>query len=162
MAGDFLSVEQDKLESVILALNEEADAKQLKKDFGAELREAVEPALPVIRSELMAMGGTIAASPPLRVTVANALTTKVRYTGASPGVRVAISRKGMPRDFTDAARRINQGAWLHPVFGRVNSDTTQIGAIDFFDRPLQNRRQEMREAVDRAIEAMAQRIAGRT
>lgn len=152
---------QRALEYVEGALSLEEDGKQLKRDLGQELKRAVEPALPVIRGELMAMGGDIVAEPPLRVTVANALTTRVRYSGPAPGVRVAISRRGMPRGFDDAARKINQGAWLHPVFGRPGSAVAQVGADDFFDRPLRNRREEMRRAVERAVEDMAERIARR-
>lgn len=161
MVEPFLSVEQDKLESLMLRIAEETDARQLKRDLSEQLQQAVEPALPIIRGELMAMGGAVTASPPLRATVAAGLKTKVRSSGASPGVRVSIGRKGMPRGFEDAARRINQGAWLHPIFGRPGSAITQIGAVDFFDRPLQNRREELRKAVEQALDDMAARIAGR-
>jgi len=162
VAGESLiTFEQDRLESVIFALQQEQDAKALRRDFGEQLREAVEPALPVIRGELMAMGGSISASPPLRSTVASQLATKVRYSGASPGVRVSISRGGMPRGFSDAARRINQGEWKHPVYGRPGSDVTQIGKQGFFDTPLQDRKEEMRRAVLQAIESMADRLASR-
>lgn len=161
MVEPFLSVEQDKLESLMLRLAEETDARQLKRDLGEMLQEAVAPALPIIRGEVMAMGGAITADPPLRATVADGLKTKVRYSGSSPGVRVSIGRKGMPRGFSDAARRINQGSWSHPVYGRPGSSVTQIGAVDFFDRPLQNRKEELRKAVEKALDAMAERIAGR-
>lgn len=160
--GDrFLTLEQDKLESVVLALQQEEDGKQLKRDLGQQLKEAVEPALPIIRGELMAMGGSVVAEPGLRTSVASAMSTRVRYSGSSPGVRVAISRKGMPRGFTDAARRINQGEWGHPVFGRAGSEVTQRGAYQFFDRPLQDRKEEMRRAVEQALDQLAERLSRR-
>jgi hypothetical protein len=157
-----LSLDQLALEFVEGAIAEEQDGKRLKRDFGEQLKLAVEPALPIIRGELMSMGGTLPTSPPLRTSVIAAMSTKVRYSGASPGVRVAISRKGMPRGFTDAARKINQGAWLHPLWGREGTAVTQLGVDDFFDRPLRDRRPEMRDAIERAVEAMAQRIASRS
>lgn len=156
MAG-FITFDQEALERVEAALQYEADGKQLKRDLGVQLKEAVEPALPIVRGELMAMGGSVIASPPLRSSVANAMTTKVRYSGAAPGVRVAISRKGMPRGFDDAARKINRGSWNHPVYGR--GSVTQQGKQDFFDGPLNDRREEMRRAVEQAVQAMAERIA---
>lgn len=155
-----LSLDQLALERVEAAITFEEDAKALKRDFGTQLKQAVDPALPVIASELMAMGGSIPVSPPLRMAVLSGLSTKVRYSGPAPGVRVAISRKGMPRGFDDAARKINQGSWSHPLWGRADS-VVQTGAEDFFDRPLQDRKAEMRRAVEQAIENMAERIASR-
>jgi hypothetical protein len=157
-----LSLDQLALEFVEGALAEEQDGKQLKRELGEQLKLAVEPALPIIRGELMTMGGTLPASPPLRTSVIGAMSTKVRYSGAAPGVRVAISRKGMPRGFTDAARRINRGSWSHPVYGRSGSSVTQQGVEGFFDRPLEDRVDEMRRGVEQAVEAMAQRIASRS
>lgn len=155
-----LSLDQLALERIDLAMKQEQDGKQLKRDLGKQLKQAVEPAIPAIRSELMSMGGAISVQPGLRVSVAMALKTAVRYSGPAPGVRVSISRKGMPRGFSDAARRINQGAWLHPLWGRSGTAIMQVGVEGFFDRPLKERQPEMREAVEQAIEAMAQRIAG--
>jgi hypothetical protein len=156
-----LTLDQLALEYVEGAIAEEQDAKQLKRELGEQLKEAVEPAIPIIRGELMSMGGSIPVSPPLRLAVSNALTTKVRYSGPAPGVRVAIGRKGMPRGFDDAARKINQGAWLHPLWGREGSAVMQTGVNDFFDGPLQDRVDEMRAGVERAVEQMAQRLAAR-
>lgn len=154
-----LTLDQFKLEQLEAALSFEADGKQLKRDLGTQLREAIEPALPIVVGELMAMGGDITPLPPLRAAVAGALSTKVRYSGPAPGVRVAISRKGMPRGFADAARKINRGEWTHPVYGR--GSVTQTGRRGFFDDTLNARRDEMRRAVEQAVESMAKRIASR-
>jgi hypothetical protein len=156
-----LSLDQLALERVEAALQFEEDGKALKRDLGRELKRAVEPVLPVIAAELMSLGGALDVQPGLRVSVIHAMSAKVRYSGNSPGVRVAISRKGMPRGFTDAARRINQGAWLHPLWGRAGSAIMQVGVDEFFDRPLRNAQPEMREAVQLAVRAMAERIARR-
>lgn len=161
MGGISLSVDQLALEYVEGAIAAESDGKALKRDLGLNLKSAVEPALPVIRGELMSMGGHIAAEPPLRSSVANALSSSVRYSGNNPGVRVQISRKGMPRGFADAARKINRGSWSHPLWGRAGTSVTQQGVEGFFDNPLHDRQPEMRAAVVTALEAMAQRIADR-
>lgn len=154
-----LTLDQRALDRVEAALTFEQDGKALKRDFGVQLKQAVEPAIPEIRSELMSMGGTLSVQPGLRVSVGNALKTAVRYSGPAPGVRVSIGRKGMPRGFTDAARRINQGAWSHPLWGREGTSVVQSGVTDFFDRPLREHRAEMRRGVVEAIERMAERIA---
>jgi hypothetical protein len=156
-----ISLDQLALERVEAAITYEQDAKELKRDFGTQLRQAVEPAIPEIRSGLMSMGGAISVEPGLRTSVSSALKTAVRYSGPAPGVRVSIGRKGMPRGFTDAARRINQGAWLHPLWGREGTAIMQIGVDDFFDRPLKDHAPEYREGIQRAIEQMAERIAAR-
>ena len=157
-----LSLDQLALERVEAAITFEEDAKALKRDFGTQLKDAVEPAIPEIRGELMTLGGgSFHVEPGLRNAVSMQLKSAVRYSGPAPGVRVAIGRKGMPRGFTDAARKINQGAWLHPLWGRSGSAIMQVGVSDFFDRPLHAREPEMRVAIEQAIENMAERIARR-
>lgn len=158
-----LSLDQQALEAIDSVLTYELDGKQLKKDLAVNLRAAVEPALPVIRGELMAMGSAgPGVSPPLRATVLNNLSAKTRFSGDNPGVRVAISRRGMPRGFTDAARRLNRDeGWSHPLWGRPATSVQQIGAPGYFDRPLEERVDEMRDAVVQAVQDMADRIAGR-
>lgn len=158
-----LTLDQQSLEAIDSVMMFEQDGKQLKRDLGKNLREAVEPALPIIRGELMAMGSAgPGVSPPLRTTVLNNLSAKTRFTGDNPGVRVAISRRGMPRGFTDAARRLNRDeGWTHPLWGRNGSSVHQVGAPGFFDRPLEERQEEMRRAIVQAVQDMADRIAGR-
>jgi hypothetical protein len=156
-----LTLDQSALDRVEAALTFEEDGKALKRDLGQQLKQAVEPALPVIRSELMSMGGALDVQPGLRVSVGSALKSAVRYSGPAPGVRVSVSRKGMPRGFTSAPQRINQGAWSHPLWGRPGTSVGQAGVAGFFDRPLHDREGEMRDAVRQAIENMAQRIAAR-
>lgn len=154
----FITLDQDRLRSLAAKLMAQDNGAKLKRAFVKELRPAIEPALPVIRGELMAMGGSLTAEPPLRATVAAGLSTSVRTTGAYPGVRVQIGRKGMPRGFANAARRINDGQWTHPVYGRGGS-AEQAGARGFFDDPLNARRAEMREAIVAALDDWAGTIA---
>lgn len=153
--GGLLTVDQTKLRAVAAKLMSQDNGRKLKAAFGKELRIAVEPALPVIRTELMQMGGSIISDPPLRQAVADNLSSNVRTTGNSPGVRVRIARKSMPRGFDNAARRINAGQWSHPVYGRAGTSVTQTGRRGFFDDPLQARKDEMRRAIAAALDSWA-------
>lgn len=153
------TLEQKSLYVLGERISAASNPAKLKRSFGAGLKEAIAPALPVIQAEVMAMGGGIVSEPPLRAAVAGALKTNVRYTGDAPGVRVFIGRTGMPRGFTMAARRINRGEWTHPVYNRPNSDVIQRGKRGFFDDPLQARRDELRKAIERALENIGEEIA---
>jgi hypothetical protein len=153
----FITLDQERLRTLAARLMDHENGAKLKRQMVKDLKPALEPALPVIRGELMAMGGSLTAEPALRATVAANLSTSVRTTGDAPGVRVAISRKGMPRGFANAARRINDGQWAHPVYGRGSVE--QRGARGFFDDPLNARREEMRSAIAAALDSWADSIA---
>lgn len=151
----------DRLEEVVSALRYEEDGKQLRKEMLTHLRAAVTPAVPVIRSGLMAMGGSADVTPALRTTIASQIRVAVRTTGHRAGVRVSIGRTPQIRGFRHAPRRLNRDSWRHPLFGNREFWFTQRGAPGYFDRPLQERRDEMRAAVVRAVEEMSERIARR-
>jgi len=156
-----MSFEAARLEEVVAALTYEADGKQLRKEMTANLRAAVAPAIPVIRAGVMAMGGHGSATPALRTTIASRVRIATRATGSRAGVRVSIGRTPQIRGFRNAPKRLNADSFRHPLFGNRDRWVTQRGAPGYFDRPLQERRDEMREAVARAVEDMSQRIARR-
>lgn len=156
-----MSIGADRLEEVISALRYESDGKQLRKEMTANLRAAVAPAIPVMRSELMAMGGHGTATPALRTTIASRIRVAVRGTGARAGVRVSVGRTPQIRGFRNAPKRLNREDFRHPVFGNREKWVSQRGAPGWFDDPLRERRDEMRAAVERAVEDMSQRIARR-
>jgi hypothetical protein len=158
-----LSVDQAALEGVATALRYEQDGKQLRKDLVTNLKAAVEPALPVIRSGLMTMSTHSRVTPALRTVVLSKLKVTTRTTGDRAGVRVAIGKAGMPRGFKNAPRRLNKPeGWRHPLFGRRDKPwVAQRGAPGYFDRPLEERQDEMRAAVVQAVQDMSERIARR-
>jgi len=156
-----MSIGAARLEEVISALRYEEDGKQLRKEMTANLKAAVEPAIPVMRSGLMAMGGSGSVTPALRTTIANRIRVAVRGTGGRAGVRVSIGRTPQIRGFRNAPKRLNRENWRHPVFGNREAWVSQRGAPGYFDDPLRARRDEMRAAVARAVEDMSQRIARR-
>lgn len=156
-----MSISAQRLEEVISALRYESDGKQLRKDMTTNLRAAVAPAVPVMRSQLMSMGGHGTATPALRTTIASRIRVAVRGTGARAGVRVSVGRTPQIRGFRNAPKRLNREDFRHPVFGNREKWVTQRGAPGWFDDPLRERRDEMRAAVERAVEDMSQRIARR-
>ena len=166
-----MSIGAARLEEVVSALRYEEDGKQLRKEMTANLKAAVEPALPEIRSGLAVIGRSeTQVTPALAATVASKVRIAARFTGPRTGVRVSIGKKGMPRDFVNAPRRLNAAkGWRHPVPRRPRKDGSmpeeqwvdQMGAPGYFDDPLRARRDEMRLAVQIAVEQMSQRIARR-
>lgn len=167
-----LTAEQAALEGLATALRYEEDGKALRKDLARELRAAVEPAIPVIKAGVMAMtrtAGGAAVSPSLTTTVASKVRIGTRLTGDRAGVRVSIGRSGMPRGFANAPKRINSAkGWRHPVPRRGKGGSvsepvwvTQKGVPGYFDRPLEDRRDEMRAAVVKAVQEMSERVARR-
>jgi len=155
-----LSAGQEKILGVIEALKYEDNGKALRRDLTKEMKRAVQPAVGEIRSGLMGMStsGLDSAAPGLRTSVLRKLKTEVKTSGA-PRVRVKIGKKGMPRKFANAPKRLNAlKGWRHPVFGNREVWVHQIGEPDFFDRPLRQRRGEMRKAIMDAVEEMSRRI----
>jgi hypothetical protein len=154
-----LTAEQESILGVAEAIKYETDGRRLRRDLVKELKRAIEPALPEIRSGLMGMStaglGTV--SPRLRTAVLRKLTIKTSLSG-TPRVRVSISKRGMPRGFNNAPKRLNRSrGWRHPVFGQ-DVWVSQRGEPDYFDRPLRQRRDEARQAVQDAVEAMRERV----
>lgn len=156
-----MSFEAQRLEEVVAALQYESDGKQLRKEMTANLRAAIAPAIPVIKAGVMSMGGHGSVTPALRTSIASRVRIATRATGARAGVRVSIGRTPQIRGFRNAPKRLNADSFRHPVFGNREKWVTQRGAPGYFDRPLQERQDEMRAAVVRAVEEMSERIARR-
>lgn len=158
-----LSADQEALQALGRALAREADGKKLRRDLAKELRQTLEPAKQEIRAGLMGMAtaGIPAVGPPLRTTVLSKLKAETRLTGRSTGARLRIRKKGMPRGFANAPKRLNsKSGWRHRVFG---SDVwvEQRGEPDYFDRPTTQHKAEYRAAVLAAMNAAARRITRR-
>ena len=158
-----LSTDQQALQSLGRALRAEADGKALRRDLARQLRAALQPATAQVRSGLMGMAtaGVPVVGAPLRTTVLRQLKAEARLSGRATGARLRIKKKGMPRGFTNAPKRLNSTkGWRHPVRG---GDTwvKQLGAPEYFDRPLRRHRGEYRDAVLAAMNDTARRITRR-
>lgn len=151
--------DQESFNRVIRALRREEDGSKLSRDLVANLKAVMEPAAAEARSNVMAIqsGGLPHAGEPLRSVVAAGVHTYVR-TGKNPVVGLEAKKTGLPRNFANAPKRLNsRKGWRHPVFG-TGRWVTQRGDPDWFDRPIDQRRDEYRRAVEKALQSVADRI----
>lgn len=158
-----LSVDQQALQALARALSDEADGKKLRRDLAKNMRQALEPAKQEIRAGLMSMGtaGIPVEGPPLRTVVLQKLKAEARLTGRKTGARLRIPKKGMPRNFPNAPKRLNsKKGWRHKVWGR-DVWVQQMGKPEFFDRPTIQHKAEYRAAVLAAMNESARRITRR-
>ena len=156
-----LTIDQQGLQALARALGRESDGKKFRRELAKNMRNALEPAKAEVRSALMGMGsaGIPVEGAPLRATVLSQLKAEARLTGRSTGARIKIRRRGMPRGFVNAPKRLNrQRGWRHQVFGR-DVWVQQVGEPEYFDRPLREGHAKYRAAVLEAMEDMARRIA---
>ena len=159
-----LEVRADDFRLLARAMRQEADGKRLRRDMVRNLRVAVTPAVNEVRAAVRALpsqsGPRDGAA--LRQTVAQKVRPEVRLTGRSPGVAIKAKKRGMPRGFANAPKRLNSTrGWRHPVFKTgawVHQVVTRPG---WFDQTLKRRRTRYRVAVTGAVEQMARRIASR-
>lgn len=146
------------------ALAAEADGKQLRKDLAREIRQSLEPGKAEVIGRVhaaMPSGSSPREGPPLRAAVARSVKVEARLSGRSTGARIKVTKRGMPRRFVNAPKRLNaDGGWSHPVFGRPET-VTQRGAPGWFDDTLAGHGGRYRAAVVAAMESAARRIASR-
>lgn len=160
-----LTVDQQAIQRVARALRAEADGKQLRKDLIADIKTAVAPGVSAVQAKLRAVPHDSRShpSPSLGSYLAARVRPQVRLSGRSAGVRIRIGQTPSLRGFKMAARRLNRGAWRHPVFGDPEVWVDQESPIPgFFDDTLAAGRDTYRNAVLAAVTAMARRIAERS
>lgn len=159
-----LSVDQRDLQIVGKALKDEADGKALRRDLMREMKAAVAPLQSETRAAVLAIpsqGGPRDGAP-LRQAIAASIRTETRFSGRSTGVGVRARGRGMPRGFRLGARALNRTRpWRHKVFGRDVWVFQTPSRPQWFDNPARRRQPEMKTAVRRSLDEMAQRIASR-
>lgn len=165
-----LSVEQNQLAALAVRLSAEADGKRLRRELAAGLRAAVRPAVQEVKASAVSVKRSTSvaksvarhkgpeAEVSLGAAVARGVGVQTRMQGKRAGVTVRASKKGMPRGFRNAPKRLNSKGWRHPVFGG-KTWVDQVGKPDFFDEPLRHRKEEYRLACILVMESMASRIA---
>lgn len=158
-----LSADQQALQALAKALGAQADGKRLRRELSKSLRQALEPARQEVRAGLLGMGtaGIPVEGPPLRTTVLKQLRAETRLTGRSTGAKLRIRKRGMPRGFANAPKRLNaKKGWRHPVGGR-DVWVTQLGEPEYFDRPTLQHRARYRAAVLQVMNEHARHITRR-
>lgn len=151
------------LAALVRAIRAEEDGKQLRKDLARNLREQLKPAAAEAKSSIMSMSSAgLRTAPALRPSIARKIRPEVKLGGRWSGARVKAFKTRNVRGFVNAPKRTNRASgWRHPVFGNAERWVDQQGKVDWFDRSFEGREGEYRQAIERALEDMAQRIASR-
>lgn len=127
-----------------------AGETELRKELNKGLKVAAKPLIPKARASAKASlpkrGGLakrVAASP---------MRAQVR-TGRDPGVRITVGRGR-------TAWAANHGEVKHPVFGnREVWETQKLPQPDWFDRPMKEALPTVRPEVEKALQAVVEKIA---
>lgn len=157
-----VEVTHDDLDALVHAIKAEADGKQLRKELAKNMRDALKPAAEQAKSGIMSMGSaTGGTAPALRSSIAKRIRPEVRLTGRRTGARVKARKIPGIRGFANAPKRTQaKGGWRTQSWGN-GTWRTQHGRIQWFDRAMDGHQAQYREAVRKAMEAMARRIASR-
>lgn len=161
-----LTVDQRAIVAVRKAMAAEADGKALRRDLLRDIRAAVAPAIPELQAAVRQLpSNDPPSSPDLRDAVARQIKVGAALGGKNPGAKIKVGTKQDPRGFRFAGRRLNKPkGWRHPVFGRTDSPwVQQYGrrGVRWFEPAILKNRDEYRDGVRKAVDAMAERIAAR-
>lgn len=157
-----LSLQQLGFKEAVAAIKRESDGKRLYAELRAEFKAIGDPIVQEVRSNItgMAVHGAAHRGDPLRQKISDNTKIGVNTSGRNTGVRIYVSKRGMPRNFANAPRDFNREGFEHPA-GRGGELVAQVGEPDFFDKPAQAKLTEFREAIIGAYERMLDRIAKR-
>ena len=152
----------DGLAALVRAIRAEEDGKALRKELAKNMRDALRPGAVEAKSSIMAMVSLHGATPALRTSIARKIRPEVKLGGHWSGARVKAFKTKNIRGFPNAPKRTNRASgWRHPVYGNRDNWVVQRGKIEWFDRSFAGREALYNQAVNQAMEEMAQRIAAR-
>ncbi|MFE0142177.1 hypothetical protein [[Kitasatospora] papulosa] len=158
-----LQITHEGLDSLVRAIRQEADGKQLRKELAANMRNALRPGAAQAKSSVMAMGSAgLSTGPSLRNAVAKKIRPEVKLGGRWSGARVKAFKTPNIRHFPNAPKRLNRrnGGWRTLTYGH-EPWRTQTGKPGWFDDSFVNDAAAYRAAVHEAMEDMARRLAAR-
>ena len=159
--ADYVEITPDSVSFVRLAaaLSDEADGREWRREFDSAMREALEPGVSAVRSQILARGGSGQphGGQSLRQAIAAGVQVE-RLRGGTPGAKIRARKTGMPRGFFNAPKRFNQTSFRHPVFGR-DAWSEQRGAPGWFDDTLQRLQPMLLERALAVLEARADRVS---
>lgn len=159
-----VSKDQNAVARLVARIAKEADGKVLRRELAAALRVAIKPAVDEIKSGANALstGSSMSAGESLGGAIARGIGTQIKLSGITTGVSVKASKRGMPRGFVNAPKRMNATSFRHPVFGHKRAPwVTQVGSPGYFDKPLRKDIEKYRVAIAEVVAAMGERIAKR-
>lgn len=157
-----LSVQQQRLKSVGVAMKAEADGKLLRRELIADLRLAVAPGIEKVRGKLRALPASATGiQPALGSYLASRVRAQVKFSGRRTGVSVRIGKTPNLRKFNVSSRVLNRGEWRHRVYGKDVWVTQRSPIPGFFDKTLKADKRAYRAAVLAAVDKMERRMAAR-
>ncbi len=153
---DLVEVQPDRrsFDRVASALSSEAGGDEWRRDMAAAMEGALAPGVAAVRSALMAAGGSPHEGQPLRPAIAS----QVHVAPLGSGAVILAGKSGMPRGFSNAAKRFNQRRFRRRVYGG-NSWVVQVGAPGWFDDTLRQMHPRLRVAALAVLEGRARRIS---
>jgi hypothetical protein len=135
--------------------------KQLKSEFGKELRAAARPMVPAVRRAIRQIPSKRGYSADgLRGRMSKAVKLEVRTTGRDAGVRIRVDGRKMP-DKQRALQSYMEGLkkpWRHPVYGNKEVWVKQ-DAHPYFFRTVAPLGLRTRQNVNRAMDRVAKKIS---
>lgn len=161
MIGFDVDKQRDGLRALSRALAAESDGKALKRDLGKRLRAIMQPLREQVVRRLLSTGGASHPGERMRDAVARQTRAGVRFSGRNTGVNLVQRTRGMPRGFNMAGRAMNREEGWNPTSLGGTTVHQHATPVEWFDKPTQGSTDGAREAVQAAMEDMAQRIAAR-
>ena len=143
-----------ELAALARRLKEQGESgKAMRRDLLREIRKEARPAANDAKAAIVNWS-----DPPedrgLRKKIAGQVRIRTRLTGKRTGVRIVVGKV----DGTFLPRRINKGAWRHPVFG-TDRWVVQTGKQGWFDDSIAAHARQIRRGSQRARNRTADRIA---
>lgn len=154
-----ITVDAAEIRRLTASLRREADGAQLKKDLAKAMKEAAKPAVSGAKAKVKGLPARSRGRRPgggLRAKVASKTYLRVFVSGPRAGARVVVTKRGMPRGFTNAARSLNAGVWSHPVYGRGSVE--QRVPSGWFDDSMRGVAGAARSGIQSALAEVAERI----
>jgi hypothetical protein len=157
-----VEVEPQGIDQLVRRIRREADGEALHRELAQNLSNALKPAATLARSGIMSMSSAgLGASPGLRSAIANKIFPEVKLGGNWSGARVRAYKTYGVRGFANAPKRTQATrGWRTQTYGN-GTWRTQRGKPDWFDRALDGRSEQYKQACEDAVAAMIRRIASR-
>jgi hypothetical protein len=159
MADQLIKVDVRQWRTVSKLLRAMPNHKDIRKQLLLELRKVAEPAADKARQNILGMSskGARHKGGSLRAKVAKRVQTKATLGGRKAGVRVLVAQRiGLPRGFFNAPAQLNRKSFRHPVYGRPDSWTVQVGEPGWFDLPLIASRRAASQAAVKVLQQFSE------
>jgi hypothetical protein len=149
----------DDLRALAKRIRKAGNAKTIRKQLNAGLKEGVKPALAATKKAALDLPVKTGKreTTGLRKKMARVANIQVRSSGRDPGVRVRISRARMG-DQASLVKATNNGKWRHPVRGNREVWVTQTSRAGWFDNANRYTGPPVRRAIKRVMDDIEKQL----